>query len=73
MAIEKGKLQIEKYKYDKFLKDFKAGRFANQRLGQAFYTWFKLSRLQDQEQLKNLWAKDGEHAKACIKEVFKFT
>jgi hypothetical protein len=73
MAIEKGKLQIEKHKFDLFMKKFKAGKCGTQRLGQAFYDEMKLDRLQDQEQLKNLYAKDGEHALACIKEVFKFT
>lgn len=73
MAIEKGKLQVEKHRYDKFMKDFKRGAFGSQRLGQAFYNHMKLERLDDQLQLKNLHAKDGDAATACIKEVFKFT
>ena len=72
MAIESGKLQLEKYKFDRFMAAFKKGKFGAQRLGQAFYDHFKLDRLQDQAQLKNLYAKDGEHALACIREVFKF-
>ena len=42
-----------------------------QRLGQAFYDHFKLHKLMDQTQLKNLFSKDGEEAKSCIREVFK--
>lgn len=72
MAIETGKLQLEKYKFDRFMNDFKKGKFKGQRLGQAFYDHFRLERLADQRQLNNLYAKDGEHALACIKEVFKF-
>lgn len=72
MAIEKGKLQLEKHKYDRFLKDFKDGKFGNQRLGQAFYDFFRLDRLTDQEQLKNLYAKDGDQAKNLINEIFEF-
>lgn len=72
MAIEKGKLQLEKYKYDKFMKEFTKGKFGAQRLGQAFYDYFKLDRLDDQTQLKNLYSKDGDQAKNLIREIFKF-
>lgn len=65
-------MTIEKYKYDKFMKEFKQGKFGTQRLGQAFYNEFNLHKLNDQELLHNLYAKDGEHAKNLIKQLFEF-
>ena len=66
------KLQIEKRRYDLFMAAFKNGKFGTQRLGQAFYNALNLHRLSNQRQLNNLYAKDGEHAIACINEVFEF-
>ena len=66
------KLQIEKRKYELFMKDFKKGKFGGQRLGQAFYDYFKLDRLSNQQQLNNVYEKDGEHAARCIETVFEF-
>ena len=37
-----------------------------------FYNEFNLHRIDDQASLKNLYAKDGEHAKNLIKEIFTF-
>ena len=73
MAIEKGKLQLEKYKVDLFMKKFKNKEFGTQRLGQAFHDHFRLDRLANQGQLKNLYNQDGEAAKQLIQEIFKFT
>ena len=70
MAIEQQKPSIEKYAYQKFMDSFKKGQLGK-RLGQAFYDHFKLRKLMDQTQLKNLYSKDGEEAKSCIREVFK--
>jgi hypothetical protein len=72
MAIEKGKLQLEKWAYLKFQKAFKAGAFSGQRYGQAFYHHFNLHKLADQTQLKGLYEKDGEAAIGTISEVFRF-
>ena len=71
MAIEQQKPSIEKYAYQKFMDSFKKGQLGTQRLGQAFYDHFKLHKLMDQTQLKNLYSKDGEEAKSFIREVFK--
>lgn len=70
---QSGKLSIEKRAYEKFLEKFKNSSMGTQRLGQAFYDYFKLDRLSNQEQLLNLYAKDGEHAKRCILTVFDLT
>lgn len=86
MAIEKGKLQLERFQFDQFMKLFKTGNFIGnkkygkkltgpyhgQRLGQAFYNHFKLHRLVNQTQLKGLYELDGDAAMKVIKEVFKF-
>lgn len=63
---------IEQRKFDSFMRKFKAGKFGTQRLGQAFYNEFDLHRIDDQDSLNNLYAKDGEHALNCIKQVFSF-
>ena len=73
MAYEEEMLQVEKFEYDRFMKAFKHGKFGTQRLGQAFYNHFNLHRLSNQDRLNNLYAKDGNHAVACIAEVFEFT
>lgn len=57
---------IESCKFEKFLADFKKGKFGTQRLGQAFYNEWKLERVSDQSSLNNIWAKDGEHAIRAI-------
>ncbi len=63
---------IEQRKFDEFMRKFKAGKFGTQRLGQAFYNEFNLHRIDDQESLHNLYAKDGEHAVSLIKQIFIF-
>lgn len=42
------------------------------RLGQAFYNEMNLHKLSNQEQLNNLYAKDGEHTINSIKTIFEF-
>lgn len=66
------KLVIEKRRFDIFMNKFKAGEFGTQRLGQAFHDYFKLDRLADQNQLNNLYAKDGDHALRSINTIFEF-
>jgi len=63
---------IEQRKFDNFMRDFKAGKYGTQRLGQAFYNEFDLHRIDDQGSLHNLYAKDGQHAVNCIKQIFTF-
>ena len=72
MAINKSKLSLEKYAFQKFMKLFNEGKFRGQRLGQAFCNHFKLERLQDQNQLRGLYEKDGKTALLLIGDVFKF-
>lgn len=55
-----------------FYKAFNKGKFGKKTLGQAFYDEFGLQRIVDQTKLKNLTAKDGEHAKRLIEEIFDF-
>lgn len=61
---------IEQAEWERFCKRFKDGGFGQQRLGQAFYNHFSLHKISDQSPLHNLYAKDGEHAKSLIKQLF---
>ena len=65
-------LTIEKYRFDKFLSDYKKGKFAHQRLGQAFYNQFGLHKLANQDLLNNIYSKDGQHAINCINNFVIF-
>lgn len=65
-----GKMSIERRRYDTFLGLFKEGKFGTQRLGQAFYDYFKLDRMKDQSKVSGIYARDGEAAKAYIEGVF---
>lgn len=67
------KLSIEQRAFKDFMEKFKKGKYGTQRLGQAFYDEFKLHRLSNQEQLQNIYAKDGEHAVRCIRAIFELT
>lgn len=66
------KPSIEQRKFDEFMRKFKDGKFGTQRLGQAFFNYFDLHKVDDQTSLQNLYAKDGEHAVNSIKEIFTF-
>lgn len=66
------KVMIEQRAYDNFRRDFDAGKFGTQRLGQAFYDTFKLYRMVNQSLLQNIYAKDGQHAVNCIAEICEF-
>ena len=61
---------IEKREYDNFCRKFNKGAFGTQRFGQAFFNHFNLHKVEDQASLKNLYAKDGDHAKNLINEIF---
>ena len=67
------KLSIEDRAFKDFMEKFKKGKYGTQRLGQAFYDEFKLHRLANQEQLQNIYTKDGEHARRSICTIFEFT
>lgn len=72
MAIENQRLSVERRKYDRFITDFKAGKFKGLRLGQAWYNHMNLHRVVDQAQFQNLYEKDGQVAIDLIKKIFKF-
>lgn len=65
-----GKLSIQQSNYLTFQKSFLQGKFGRQRYGEAFYDHFSLYRLRDQSKVGNLFAKDGEIAKAAILALF---
>lgn len=67
------KISVKKTNFDKFLNNFKKGKFKNKRLGEAAYEYFKWDKVVDQTKLFNIHAKDGEHAIACMKSFLKFT
>ena len=72
MTIVKRQLELEKKAYHDFLTLWRADKFHGMRLGQAFYNHFKLHRLKDQDQLRNLYEKDGDVAHKIIGQVFRF-
>lgn len=67
---DKGKLTIRQSHYDSFQKQYLQGVYVNKRFGEAFYEYFKLEKLKDQTEVSNLFAKDGEMAKASILSIF---
>ncbi len=64
------RMTMEKHRVDHFLRRFDAGHYSGQRLGQAFYTEFLLSRLRDQNALQGLYEKDGTEARKLIFSLF---
>lgn len=72
-VIKLAQTSIEEREFQNFMHMFKDGKFGTQRLGQAFYNHFDLHKINDQESLHNLYAKDGEHALNLIKTLFNFT
>lgn len=70
MAIEKGKLQLEKRAVSDFKRLWNNKKFEGQRLGQAFCAHFRLERLADQYQLRGLYEADGAEAEKIIAAVF---
>lgn len=65
-----GKLSIQKRHYVTFENQYSQGAYGTQRFGEAFYQHFNLARLKDQSKVGNLFAKDGEIAKANILAIF---
>ena len=68
---KKPRIEIERVAYQEFLSHWQAGKYLYLRLGQAFYNHFKLHKMSDQAQLRNLYELDGDAANKVISEVFK--
>jgi hypothetical protein len=64
-------LEIEVAAYDDFFGLWNRGMFEKQRLGQAFYNYFRLHRLTDQASLFGLYEADGEKALITISRLFQ--
>lgn len=62
---------IEKKRFDKFVRDFKSGKYGTQRLGQAFENEFRLDK--SSINTYNLWAKDGDAAMRSIISMVEFS
>lgn len=72
MPSVKSQLQLENYAVIQFNKQWDAGKFKGQRYGQAFYNHFRLDRIVDQAQLRDLCqTSDNKQARALIKHIFK--
>lgn len=67
-----GQLQLERQAYNDFCALWADGEFPHLRYGQAFYNHFNLHKLNNQDQLLNLYEKDGDAAKKVINQVFCF-
>lgn len=68
-----GRLTIEKASYAIFCEKFDKGEFGTQRLGQAFYDYYKLHRLSDQSQVEKIYVRDHKEAKDLIDGLFDMT
>ncbi|MHC8294960.1 hypothetical protein [Pseudomonas sp. LB3P58] len=65
------RLEIEEAAYNEFFCLWNQGVFEKQRLGQAFYHYFRLHRLTDQASLFGLYEADGEKALVTISRLFQ--
>lgn len=66
-------MDIESVEYDFFIRNFRQGKFGEQRLGQAFYNHFKLHKLSDQESVNRIYEKNDKDALNIINSVFRLT
>ncbi|WP_415756984.1 hypothetical protein [Pseudomonas sp. LT1P18] len=64
-------LEIEEAAYNEFFGLWNLGMLEKQRLGQAFYNYFRLHRLTDQASLFGLYEADGENALVTISRLFQ--
>lgn len=64
------KMSIEKSEFDIFMAKFKSGEFQAQRLGQAFFDYFNLQKMNNIELTNAIYYADSETAKSLIKENF---
>ena len=67
------RMDIETDTYLNFKQQWDDGAFQGQRLGQAFYNFFDLHRLSNQEQLCNLYELDGDEARMVIHTTFRLS
>ncbi len=65
-------MMLERREYLYFLRDYADNKYPHQRIGQAFYNHFKLHKVADQIQFKNLYELDGDVAKRLIIDIFTF-
>ena len=72
MNNSKPKMHIEKIQYKTFLNRWSSGHFMHQRFGQAFYNYFSLHKLADQDRLLGLYEKDGVEAMDLVNQLFEF-
>lgn len=65
---------IEKKEFDEFLLKYRHGRkYRGQRLGQAFYDHFKLSKMDQSPALSKIYEAYGDNALALIHETFNIS
>lgn len=63
-------LELEMARYEEFKLLWAQGEFADQRLGQALYNYFKLHMLKNQDLLHGLYEADEDKAHAFIQKIF---
>lgn len=66
------KMMLELYQYKIFLNLWSENYFIHQRFGQAFYNYFSLHKITEQDKLCNLYEKDGSEALTLIDQLFEF-
>lgn len=76
-TITTDRITIEQAEFDIFLRKYHSKKKLNpkggQRLGQAFYHYFSLHKMADQNFLMNIYEKDGEEALNTIKAICTFS
>ena len=65
-------MSIEGAKWAEFCKAYKSKEYGDQRIGQAFYNYFNLHKMSNQDALKGLYETDGDKAMSLIRELFDF-
>lgn len=65
-------MSIESAKWADFCTRYKASEYGGQRIGQAFYNYFNLHKMSNQDALKGLYETDGDKAMSLIRELFDF-
>lgn len=65
-------MSIEKAKWEDFCKAYKTKEYQGQRIGQAFYNYFNLHKMSNQDALNGLYETDGDNAMLLIQELFDF-
>lgn len=65
-------MSIESAKWQDFCKRYKENEYGDQRIGQAFYNYFNLHKMSNQDALRGLYETDGDKAMSLIRELFDF-